>query len=64
MLTTVTLEVVQFRVYALFPALLSFFKYILEVVSYEGVQHRLPRSPKVCQNGGLSVLSAIGETEK
>jgi hypothetical protein len=24
----------------------------------------LPRSPQMCQNGGLSVLSLIGETEK
>jgi hypothetical protein len=27
-------------------------------------QHFLPRLPKLCQNGGLSVLSSIGETEK
>jgi hypothetical protein len=24
----------------------------------------LPRSPQLCQNGGLSVLSSIGKTEK
>jgi hypothetical protein len=41
LLTTVTLEVVPFRVYAPFPALLTFFKRILEVVFCEGVQHRL-----------------------
>jgi hypothetical protein len=40
-LATVTLEVVPFREYAPFPALLPFFKCILEVVLLECVQHRL-----------------------
>jgi hypothetical protein len=41
-LATITLKVVPFCAYALFPALL----------------------PLLCQNGGLSGLSSIGETEK
>jgi hypothetical protein len=41
LLTTVTLEVVLFRVYSPFPALLPFFKLTLEVVFCEGIQHRL-----------------------
>jgi hypothetical protein len=32
LIATITLEVVHFRAYALLPALLSFFKCILEVV--------------------------------
>jgi hypothetical protein len=39
--TTVTLEVVAFRAYAPFPALLPFLYCILEVVFCEDVQHRL-----------------------
>jgi hypothetical protein len=41
LLATITLEVVPFRAYAQFPALLSFFVCILEAVSCEGVLHRL-----------------------
>jgi hypothetical protein len=41
LLATITLEVVPFRAYAPFPALLSFFKCNLEVVFCEGVQYRL-----------------------
>jgi hypothetical protein len=41
LLANITLEVVPFRSYAPFPALLSLFKCILEVVFCEGVQHRL-----------------------
>jgi hypothetical protein len=40
-LATINLEVVPFRAYATFPALLPFSKCILEVVFCEGVQHRL-----------------------
>jgi hypothetical protein len=36
-----TLEVVPFRVYAPFAKLLLFLKFIMEVVFYEDVQHRL-----------------------
>jgi hypothetical protein len=41
LLATITLKVVPFREYAMFPAFLQFFKYILEVVLCEGVQHRM-----------------------
>jgi hypothetical protein len=40
-LATITIEVVHFRAYAPFLALLPFFKCILEVVFYECVQHSL-----------------------
>jgi hypothetical protein len=40
-LATVTLEAVSFRAYASPPALLPFFKCMLEVVFCEGVHHRL-----------------------
>jgi hypothetical protein len=73
-LATITLKVVPFRMYAPFPALLPFFKCILEIVFCEGVQHCLqfcsappailPRSRQLCQNDGLSILSSIRETEK
>jgi hypothetical protein len=46
----------------LFPVLLPSFKCILEVMFCEG--GILPQSPQLCQNGGLSVLSSISETEK
>jgi hypothetical protein len=51
---------------ALFPALLPFFKYILEHVFCEGVQHCLQffLDHLNCQNGSLSVLSSIRETGK
>jgi hypothetical protein len=44
----------------------AIFKCILEVVfcEGEGVYVIQPRSPHLCQNGGLSVLSSTGETEK
>jgi hypothetical protein len=41
LLVTITLEVVPFRAYAPFPALLSFFNCTLTVVFSESVQHRL-----------------------
>jgi hypothetical protein len=41
LLATITLEVVPFRAYAPFPALLPFLKCILEDVFCEGVLHRL-----------------------
>jgi hypothetical protein len=41
LLAIVALEVVLFSEYALFPAVLPFLKYILEIVFGEGVQHRL-----------------------
>jgi hypothetical protein len=41
LLATIALEIVPFLTYAPFPALLPFFKCILEVVFCEGVQHRL-----------------------
>jgi hypothetical protein len=40
-LVTITIEVVPFRSYAPFPALLPFFKCIQKVVFCEGVHHRL-----------------------
>jgi hypothetical protein len=40
-MATITLEVDPFRVYAPFPALLSFLKCLLEVVFCDGVQHHL-----------------------
>jgi hypothetical protein len=40
LLATITIEVVTFRAYGPFPALLSFFKFILEVVIYEGVKYK------------------------
>jgi hypothetical protein len=51
LLATITLEVVPFGAYAPFPALLSSFKSILEVVFCEGVRHRL----RFC----LSILSCV-----
>jgi hypothetical protein len=62
LLAIITLEVVPFRRHAQFPALLLLFKCILEVVFCEHTI--LPQSPKSGKNGGLSVLSSIGETEK
>jgi hypothetical protein len=44
-LATITLEVVPFHLYALFPALLPFFKCILDVMFCEGVQHLLRFCP-------------------
>jgi hypothetical protein len=41
LVATITLEVVLFHMYALFPALLPFFKCILEVLFSEGIEHRL-----------------------
>jgi hypothetical protein len=40
-MATIALEVVPFHAYAPFPALLPFFKCILEVVCCGAVQHRL-----------------------
>jgi hypothetical protein len=40
LLDIITLRVVPFHVHAPFPALLPFFKCILEVVFCKGVQHR------------------------
>jgi hypothetical protein len=45
LLTTITLRVVPFRTYVPFPALLLFFKCILEVELCEGVQHCLQFCP-------------------
>jgi hypothetical protein len=66
LLATITFEVVTFLEYAPFPALLSFFKSFLEVVllGYSAPPAILPRSPQLCQNSGLSVLPAVGVTEK
>jgi hypothetical protein len=63
---TITLEVVPFCVYSLFTVLLPFFRCILEDMFPEAVQHRLGfcLDHVSCQNGVLSVLSSIGETEK
>jgi hypothetical protein len=41
LLATITLEVVSFRAYAPFSALMKFFKCILVAVFCDGVQHRL-----------------------
>jgi hypothetical protein len=41
LLTTITLEVDPFSIYALFSVLLPFLKCILEAVLCEGVQYRL-----------------------
>jgi hypothetical protein len=64
-LVTITLEIVPFHTYAPFPVLLPFFKCILEVMFVMVLPPViLPQSPKVCQNGGLSVLSSVGQIEK
>jgi hypothetical protein len=46
----------------LFPALLPFFKYILDVVFCEVVQNQLQfcLSPHLCQNGGEAEKSRVG----
>jgi hypothetical protein len=49
LLATITLEVAPFHVYALLPALLTFFKCV---------------PPQLCQNGDVSVFCSMGETEK
>jgi hypothetical protein len=41
LLATITLKVVPFHTYALFPVLLPFFECILKIVLCEGVQHCL-----------------------
>jgi hypothetical protein len=41
LLATIFLEAVTLRAYAPFPALLNFFKCILDVVFCEGIQYRL-----------------------
>jgi hypothetical protein len=41
LLATIIVEVVPFRAFAPFPVIPLFFKFILEVVFCEGVQHRL-----------------------
>jgi hypothetical protein len=41
LLAAITLKVVSFRDYTQFLAILPSFKFILEIVFYEGVQHRL-----------------------
>jgi hypothetical protein len=69
LLATITLEVILFSAFSPFPALLPFFKCILEVMFSESVQQRL----RFClahincvkmMIGSLSVLSSIGKTEK
>jgi hypothetical protein len=57
---------VPFHMYALFPALLLFFKCVLEDVFCEGVHHHMwfYLSLQLCQNSGLSVLPLIGEIAK
>jgi hypothetical protein len=66
LLETINLEVVLFRAYAPFPALLPFFKRIPEVVFCECSLPSaiLPRLTQLRQNGGLLVLSAIREKEE
>jgi hypothetical protein len=66
LMATITLEVVPFPTYALFSAPLVIFKCMLEVMFCEAVQHSLQfcLSPQLWQNGRLSVLSAIRETDK
>jgi hypothetical protein len=66
LLATITLEVVSVRAYAVFPELLLFVEVILEAVFCESVQHRLRfcLDHLSCQNGGISILSSIGETKK
>jgi hypothetical protein len=65
-MATITFEVVTFLEYAPFPALLPFFKSILEVVlrGYSAPPAILPRSPQLCQNGGLLVWPSVVVTEK
>jgi hypothetical protein len=41
LLPTITLKVVSFLTYAPYPVLLPLFKYVLEIVFCEGVQHLL-----------------------
>jgi hypothetical protein len=59
LLATINFEVVPFRAYTPFPALLPFFKCILEVMFCSTPPAVLPRSPEFWQNGGLSVLSSV-----
>jgi hypothetical protein len=60
LLVTIVLEVDPFRACVLFPALLTFFKCILEVVFCENLQHRL-RLFLDKQNGCPSVVFSIEE---
>jgi hypothetical protein len=62
LLVTIILEVVPFCAYVPFPELLSFIKCILEVVSVKVFINACDSAS--CQNGGFSVLSSMGETEK
>jgi hypothetical protein len=74
LLATFTPEVVPFRPYAPFPAILPFLKFFLEVVFCKGVKPNiirctapaaiLPPSPESCQSDGFSFLSSIGERQK
>jgi hypothetical protein len=65
LLATSTLEVVTFRVYAPFPAPLPFRMQVGSRVLWgcSAPPVILPRSAQVCRNGGLSILTPIGETE-
>jgi hypothetical protein len=62
LLPTIAFEVVSLRAYAPFPWLLPFLKSCLWRCS--ATPAILARSFRLCQNGGLSVLSSIMETEK
>jgi hypothetical protein len=55
LLAITTLKVAPFCVYASFPALLPFFKCILEVVFCSAPPAILPRSLQFCQYGSLSI---------
>jgi threonine/homoserine efflux transporter RhtA len=63
LLATITLEVITFRAYAPFTALLPFFKCIVKVVFCE-VFSTARDSAAITSVVSNSVLSSIGETEK
>jgi hypothetical protein len=61
LLATITLRVIHFFMYALFPMLLPLFECNLKVASCESVQHCLwflSQSPQLCQNNFLGALSS------
>jgi hypothetical protein len=66
LLAIIALEVTPFRAYAPFQSLLPSIECILQVVFFEGVQHRLRfflDHLNCVKKDGLSFLSSIRETE-
>jgi hypothetical protein len=66
LLATITLEIVSFHAYALFPVLLLFLKCMLEVVISEGVQYclQLCLEHLKCVKMAAFQLSSPGVTER